>query len=72
MKINAEFIPHLWLKVCWNIFAIINNLKHYFDDKLLRSKNVNILEKNWKQWQIERGGVRLIPKFDKQKKVMIN
>lgn len=45
MKINAEFIPHLWLKVCWNIFAIINNLKHYFDDKFQRSKNVNILEK---------------------------
>lgn len=45
MKTNDENIIHLWLKVCWDIFAIINNLKHYFDDKFQRSKNVNILEK---------------------------
>lgn len=48
MKTNDEKIIHLWLKVCWDIFPIINNLKHYFDDnadKFQRSKNVNILEK---------------------------
>lgn len=31
--------------MCWDIFAIKNNPKHYFDDKFQRSKNVNILEK---------------------------
>lgn len=45
MKTNDENIIHLWLKVCWDIFAIINNLKHNFDDKFQRSKNANILEK---------------------------
>lgn len=45
MKTNDENIPHSWLKVCWDIFPIINNLKRYFDDKFQRSKNVNILEK---------------------------
>lgn len=45
MKINVEIIFYLWLKVCWNIFVIINNLKYYFDVKFQCFKNVNILEK---------------------------
>lgn len=31
--------------MCWDIFAIKNNLKHYFNDKFQRSKKFNILEK---------------------------
>lgn len=71
MKTNDENIIHLWLKVCWNIFAIINNLKHYFDDKFQRSKNVNILEKTESSGiggKLKEEGARLIQKFDKQKK----
>lgn len=45
MKINDENIIYLWLKVCWDIFFILNNLKYYFDDKFQCFKNVNILEK---------------------------
>lgn len=60
------------MKICWDIFAIKNNLKHYFDDQLLRSKNVNILEKKPESsGKLKGGGGGLIPKFDKQKKVMI-
>lgn len=74
MKTNDENIIHLWLKVCWDIFPIINNLKHYFDDKFQRSKNVNILEKlkavaseaNWKK-----KGLDLPKSLTSRKKVMI-
>lgn len=57
--------------MCWDIFPIINNLKHYFDDKFQRSKkNVNILEKTESSGVGGKlkEGAKLIQKFDKQKK----
>lgn len=62
--------------MCWDIFAIKNNLKHYFDDKFQRSKkNVNILEKTESSGVGGKlkggGGLDVSKSLTSRKKVMI-